>query len=183
MHEVEQKFPVTDSQALAAQLTSHGAVWFDPIEQVDTYFAHPSRDFATTDEALRIRRVRNENFVTYKGPKLDLLTKTRRELELPIAPGSSGCEQFGELLMLLGFRPVAEVRKSRRPGRLPWKGETVEIALDEVDGVGSYFELEILSEEAHLEWARQTLLSLAEALSLPAPERRSYLQLLLARRA
>ena len=44
----------------------------------------PCRDFAQTDEALRIRTVGDTSFVTYKGPKLDATTKTRRELELPL---------------------------------------------------------------------------------------------------
>ena len=53
----------------------------EPAEQVDTYFSHPARDFAATDEALRIRSIDQENFVTYKGPKLDATTKTRREID------------------------------------------------------------------------------------------------------
>jgi len=178
-HEVEQKFPVADAASLVASLTLQGAAWRDPIEQVDTYFAHPSRDFAQTDEALRIRRVGNENFVTYKGPKLDALTKTRRELEFLLATGPMRHEQFGELLEALGFRRVADVRKVRRPGTLHWSGQPVELALDEVDGVGTYFEAELSANEGELDRARQALLDLARVLALPPPERRSYLELLL----
>ena len=178
-HEVEQKFPLADPVAMIARLTEHGASWREPIEQVDTYFAHPSRDFAKTDEALRIRRTGDQNFVTYKGPKLDSLTKTRRELELSVGTGSTGYEQFAELLVALGFRRVADVCKMRRPGVLSYRGQSVEIALDQVDQVGSYLELEISADEAGLDQARRTLLELSADLSLPAPERRSYLELLL----
>src|SRR5690606_37654429 len=116
-------------------LSALGVAWKEPIEQVDSYFAHPARDFAQPDEALRIRRVGEQNFVTYKGPKLDPQTKTRRELELPLLAGSVGFEQFGQLLELLGFGRVADVRKFRRPGELVWRGQPVEIAFDEVDQV------------------------------------------------
>ena len=51
----------------------------------DTYYQHPCRDFSRTDEALRIR-VRRFNghfeaFLTYKGPKIDEVSKTREEIE------------------------------------------------------------------------------------------------------
>ena len=48
-------------------------------EHVDTYYNHPSRDFAETREALRIRRVDGVPMVTYKGTKLPGEVKARRE--------------------------------------------------------------------------------------------------------
>src|SRR5262245_49585825 len=82
--EVEQKHRVDDPDALIQTLATRGAALGPAIEQADTYFAHPSRDFAKTDEALRIRMVAGDGVVTFKGPKLDATTKTRREIELPI---------------------------------------------------------------------------------------------------
>src|SRR4051794_13543350 len=69
-YEVEQKHRVTDKPALIARLRERGCSLEEPIQQSDQYFAHPCRDFAATDEALRIRVVGDESFVTYKGPKL-----------------------------------------------------------------------------------------------------------------
>ena len=91
MFEVEQKFRVDGFAEIETHLARLGAEIENPIEQVDTYFAHPQRDFAATDEALRIRQVGDENFVTYKGPKIDSQTKTRREIELPFASGELFC--------------------------------------------------------------------------------------------
>ena len=116
MHfEVEQKHRVDDVAALDARLAERGVTLGPPVEQSDQYFAHPCRDFARTDEALRIRTVGEASFVTYKGPKLDATTKTRRELELPLDPSDADGSQFAELLTALGFTPVATVRKQRRP--------------------------------------------------------------------
>ena len=120
-YEVENKFPVTDLSRLTEQLEALGAQFDEVIDQVDMYFAHPVRDFAVTDEALRIRRIGDTNLITYKGPKIDQATKTRRELELPLAAGAERVEQYAELLVALGFRTVAEVRKRRRTGQLDWQ--------------------------------------------------------------
>ena len=181
--EVEQKFPVADAKALVAEMARRGWGFGAPIAQADMYFNHPSRDFAVTDEALRIRCVGESNFVTYKGPKLDPTTKTRRELELPIAGGSQGRTEFGELLMTLGFRMVASVVKTRRPAHMPWHGRDVEIVLDDVTGLGTFAELELVVPAEQMAEAKEAILSLAIELKLGPSERRSYLEMLLASRS
>ena len=180
-YEVEQKFPVGDLAGLEARLTSLGATIHESVRQVDRYFAHPSRDFAATDEALRIRRVGERNFVTYKGPKIDTATKTRREIERPIEPGAAGAAALAELLEALGFRAVAQVRKQRRRAVIPWQGRQVEGALDEVDTLGTFVELELTADEQQLPAAQAAIRSLADHLGLSGSQRRSYLELLLER--
>jgi adenylate cyclase class 2 len=177
--EVEQKFALADQEKLIQELSSLGAVFGSADEQIDRYFAHPSRDFARTDEALRIRQTPEGNFITYKGPKLDQETKTRRELELPLPAGREGAEAFAALLKALGFRPVAEVRKRRRRAELTWQGFPVEISLDEVEGVGRFVELEVAAGRETLDSARSAVAALAQHLGLVHGERRSYLELLL----
>jgi adenylate cyclase class 2 len=176
--EVEQKFPVADLAEVERRLVELGASVGPPVEQVDLYFAHPVRDFALTDEALRIRRVADESFITYKGSKIDAATKTRREIELPLSGGAAALGPWRELLEALGFRPVAEVVKRRRTGRLEWEGRQVEVALDEVEPIGQFVELEIGADEAEVQPARNCLASLSARLGLGPGERRSYLELL-----
>src|SRR5438067_687125 len=101
-YEVEQKHRVTNTDELLARLSGRGVIVGEAIEQLDQYFAHPCRDFAKTDEALRIRTVGDKSFVTYKGPKLDTTTKTRHELELPLDPQDATGSRFAELLSALG---------------------------------------------------------------------------------
>ena len=181
MHlEVEQKYRVASLADIRQCLVKLGAALAPPIEQADTYFAHPARDFARTDEALRLRRVGETNYITYKGPKLDRETKTRRELELPLPAGTKSFDQYTELLLALGFGQVATVRKRREPGRLTWEGLSLEIALDSVQGLGDFVELEIGTEESNLAAAKSAIAGLSRQLGLTASERRSYLELLLA---
>jgi adenylate cyclase class 2 len=181
--EVEQKFRVQDLARVQRQVTAQGAAFASSVEQVDRYYAHPVRDFGQTDEALRIRRVGTANLITYKGPKLDPQTKTRREIELALPPGDEAFSQIASLLEALGFRVVAGVRKQRRVAQLQWRGFPIEVALDEVDGLGQFVELETAADEAQLEDAKSAVGSLGQFLGLQGNERRSYLELLLLSRA
>jgi adenylate cyclase, class 2 len=83
------------------------------------------------------------------------------------------------LLAALGFRPVATVRKQRRRFDLDFKGHRVEGALDDVERVGTFVELELPASDEGLEAAKQAIRELAEELCLGPSERRSYLELLL----
>ena len=182
-YEVEQKHPVSDVDAIVSRLRDHDASFDAPIEQKDQYFVHPCRNFAATDEALRIRTVGNSSFVTYKGPKLDATTKTRREIELPLDPEDHDGSRFAELLAALGFQPVAVVQKQRRPFRIVADSHEVEGALDAVVGLGSFVELELQADDATLDAAERTIIQLASELNLGPSERRSYLEMLLEKKS
>jgi adenylate cyclase, class 2 len=177
--EVEQKFRVADRQALEQRLAALGAKMLETVEQVDRYYAHPSRDFAQTDEALRLRRVGHDNYMTYKGPKLDDTTKTRREIEIPLAADEAVADDAGKLLQALGFGPVAEVRKFRTPWTLDWQGQSVGISFDQIRELGDFIELEIVTSKRDMATARDAIGSLATHLGLTRGERLSYLELLM----
>lgn len=178
-YEVEQKHVVAGFETVEAKLAAMGATIGPPQEELDLYFAHPVRDFAHTDEALRIRRKGSKTLITYKGPKIDKTTKTRRELELPLGNQPETPDQWRELLEVLGFEAVVEVRKERRKADVAWQGEVVALTLDDVCKVGTFIELEIETDEAGVERAKSRLATLADELGLVGSERRSYLELLL----
>lgn len=179
-YEVEMKFPVDDLTVLARRLEQLGATVGEAQSEVDVYFAHPARDFARSDEALRIRRKGRLSFVTYKGPKIDETTKTRREIDLALPSQAGTAEAWTELFEGLGFRRVGEVRKSRRKAAVRRDRWQVEGSLDEVEGLGTFAELELIAEEDQIEPAKACICSLAKELGLEQSERRSYLELLLA---
>ena len=117
--------------------------------------------------------------MTYKGPKLDPQTKTRTEIEVPLAPGQEALEAMSQLLTNLGYHSVAVVQKIRRVFRTNKEGFGLEICLDEVTDVGRFAELEILAPDDRLDEARRVLQAAAAELGLTQSERRSYLELLL----
>ncbi len=178
MYEVELKFRLIDADSFVARLVAAGAQAGPVADQRDLYFNHPARDFERTDEAFRIRTVGNRHVVTYKGAVVDSQTKTRREIEVDLA-GDGAYEKFAEMLQLLGFRAVREVRKHRQTYRLAGPDREYEIAVDNVHDLGLFAEFETLADEAGRAAAVTAILAFVSQFQLPPPERKSYLRLLL----
>lgn len=181
-YEVEVKYRDVDHDALRRALATIGAAEGATVDEEDSYLNHPARDFATTNEAFRIRRVGDDARVTYKGPKEAGPTKTREEIEVPFAPGRS--EDLARVFDRLGFRHVAVVRKRRTPFSLTFEGRPLEITLDRAEGLGDFAEVEALADgRDDLPAAQHAVLNLARALGLTAVEPRSYLRMLLEKHA
>ncbi len=181
MLEVEMKFTGVRIRELEEELKARGARQVGAVDETDHYLNGPDRDFARTDEAFRLRRLGEDNFLTYKGPKTDRQTKTRTEIEVALAPGTQPAEAFLQMAALLGYRPSGIVKKQRKIYQFEEAGQQIQVCLDRVEGLGEFAELEILAPESQFETARQALLALAGKLALTASERRSYLELLLER--
>ncbi len=148
--EVETKIVLPSCDLLKVveeRLRVLGAVYEESVAEEDTYYQHPCRDFAKTDEALRIRRINGRYELTYKGPKRVIAgSKAREEITIQLPSAS----QAPRLLEALGFRPVAVVYKHRAYYRL---GDIV-ISLDEVEGLGCFLEAEYRGKGGPEEAAR-----------------------------
>ena len=92
-------------------------------------------------------------------------------------------DQMLRLFANLGFRPVAVIRKLRRPFHLVFQGRAIEVVLDVAEGLGEFAEVEaIAASEADLAAAQGVVLALGRALGLTEVEPRSYLRMTLERR-
>ena len=174
MYEVEVKVRA-DHDAVRGALAAVGAEPGETVEQADTYYDAPHREFAETDEALRVRRVsadgETEARVTYKGPKVDAKSKTREEIETGVADG----DDAAAICEALGFSPAATVEKTRTYYALA----DYTVVLDDVDGLGEFVEVE--TESADVEAAREGAFKVLRSLGLDPGEqvRTSYLGLLI----
>ncbi|WP_254822688.1 class IV adenylate cyclase [Haloglomus halophilum] len=187
MYEVELKVRA-DHDRVRERLAEVEATDAGGVTQVDTYYDAPHRDFASTDEALRLRRETPTDTVdedtdtradgatvtklTYKGPLVEAESKTRREHETEVLDD----DEAMAILSGLGFEPAATVEKHRRFFR--YEGYTV--TLDRVDGLGEFVEVE--TEAEAVEAAREGAIAVMAELGLDPDEqiRTSYLGLLLA---
>lgn len=172
MLEIEIKAKISGREELRKKLLALGAKREGSETQEDIYFAHPERDFAKTDEALRLRRSGGEFFLTYKGPKIDNVTKTREEHEVKILSPESA----KEILLRLGFREALKLKKRREHYSL---GE-YSIALDSVEGLGEFVEVEKRANS----YSPDELIEFLKKLGIgkESVERKSYLELLLEKR-
>ncbi len=170
--EIELKIKASHDD-IKSKLGQHDAEEIRDIHQVDRYFNAPDRDFAETDEALRIREMNNEYYLTYKGPKLDNETKSRKELET----GIKNDGVMTSILQELGFSEVLKVEKDRVCYRL----NDVYVFLDHVKGLGEYIEVEVIDKETPLETGKQKIKKQARKLGLdPAKSiQKSYMELIL----
>ena len=135
MIEIEVKASVTDPKQMERSIIELGATPIGIEAQADTYYNAPYRDFGKTDEALRIRVQDGKSTLTYKGPKMDTISKTRKEVQTEI----QDLDNMGNILSSLGFFPVATVSKKRKNFRI---GDFY-ISLDEVRNLGNFIEVEI----------------------------------------
>src|SRR5271157_1288946 len=178
--EVEVKYRAVDHDQLVQRLVEMGAITGEMVDHEDIYLSHPARDFAQTGEAFRIRRLGQENRIPLKGPRRSGPNKTREEIEIPVAAGPDQFRRLLSLLVNLGFRPVATVRKRRESFHLTFHEHELEIALDTAERLGPFAEIETLaSGEADLPAAQQAVLTLAGTLGLTEVEPRSYLRMVL----
>jgi len=169
--EVEAKFPYREG--VEEKVKEIAELIIEKFEH-DIYFSHPCRDFASSDEALRIRQDVEGITLTYKGPKVDVETKSREEVKLKV----ENFEAAKQILEKLGFRAVAEVKKLRRIYSLC---EAI-ICLDDVEGLGKFVEIEVEADNID---AKEKVFSIAEQLGYSRNEsiRDSYLELILQKKS
>ncbi|RRJ33465.1 class IV adenylate cyclase [Halocatena pleomorpha] len=183
MYEVEVKVKASHDRA-QSRLANSDATHTGTVKQTDTYYDAPHREFAATDEALRIRTERTldretgtTTRLTYKGPRIDDESKTRAEIETGVASH----EQLADILENLGFAPVATVEKTRDRYAI----DAYTVTLDVVTDLGTFVEVETELEpdattEA-IEAARDRAFSLLREFGFDPEKgiRTSYLGLLL----
>jgi len=179
MIEVEIKLPIKDKSQLKTNLIALGFEKGKIVRESDIYFNSENYDLRERDSALRIRTckdIQNNNMVTavtYKGPKLDHVSMTRKEIETEI----SDAKAFLEIFKGMGFYPLSPVQKLRQYYHL---GDMI-ACVDSVERLGDFLELEVLTfKEEEKELALQQIKEVLEKLGHDISEtiRTSYLSML-----
>jgi adenylate cyclase class 2 len=172
MIEVEIKVRIKNKEEIAEKLKKLGFKFIKKKFQEDIYFNGIDRDFRKTDEALRIRDDNGTYYVTYKGPKIDRISKTREEIEVRI----DDKEKMRMIFKKLGFREVRPIRKVREI----YKKDDITASIDDVEGLGLFLELEKnIYNINEKDEALKELMEILKALNISRDNtiRKSYLEL------
>lgn len=177
MIEVEIKAKIENPKYEIEKLDKLGAKYSHTERQHDIYFNAPDKDYKKTDEALRIRKIPKndtefEKILTYKGPKLNDISKTRKEIEVKI----SSITKMSEILENLGFKKSATVDKIRRI----FTYENYTITIDKLEKLGTYMEIEdVVSDDENIDEICDNIMEIFKKLDITDNfERTSYLELL-----
>lgn len=173
MLEVESKFRSPGNDKVEKALVKLGAKKISGGPMEDIYFSHPARDFGKTDEALRLRKMDGGAELTYKGPRMNIERAKGRE-EITIGAENPLAAQM--IVERLGFEEFCIVKKTRSS----YLFDKLRVELDDVEGLGEFVELEVLTESP--ERGTELLETIRKELSLEKLEQRTYLELILEKR-
>ena len=192
MIEVEIKVRISNPELMRIKFKKNQGVYKFSLVHEDTYFNMPKglRDFKQTDEALRLRKSLkfniNENnkdqeieyFLTYKGKKIDISTKTREEIDLII----EDLEKMKKILNILGFQKVLTVKKERELYEFEFKNYSIEALIDYLPILKQHFiEVEYLTDSLEkIEESQKILFDFLNLLGIKKEESisKSYLELI-----
>jgi adenylate cyclase class 2 len=141
--EIEAKLKVDTLQKIENKLRELGAEFAAEQLQTDNLFDDTSSTLTNSDRCLRLRRQVVDGdtrfFLTYKGAKEKSNYKKRQEIEIEVSDANS----MEKLLSVLGYEMKLSVEKKRRL----WRIGGCEIALDYLETLGNFVEIEGPDEE------------------------------------
>jgi adenylate cyclase class 2 len=141
MKEIEVKARLKHVDQIIKKLTTLECVLSEPIRQIDTVYAKiigTVDEYLKNDHFLRIREKSDGRFIfTVKKPlSKSVLTKSEHEIEVKNA------KELEQAIFLMGYQAANRVVKLRRTAHF---GE-FEICIDDVEGLGSFIEIEKMSD-------------------------------------
>ncbi|MFA5777993.1 MAG: class IV adenylate cyclase [Candidatus Paceibacterota bacterium] len=139
-YEVEVKARVKNFDEIIPKLKELGCVLSEPIMQDDYIFNQKGIDLYKGHGDLSVLRIREQDkkiIFTLKKNRSNELDCIEKEIEV------NDKNTLKEIIELLGFESNVEVHKKR----IKTNYKDYEICLDEVDGLGTYIEVEKMSDE------------------------------------
>lgn len=143
----------------------------------DYYFNHPCRNFAESDEALRLRKrncsLSRSYVLTYKGPRESDLSKVKIREEIEVFFDEKELSSILTIFEKLGFKLITHFNKKREI----YSGRGLSASIDLLHGVGYYLELELEAqgERGYFENIVQELIKKLGAV----PVEKTYLEICL----
>ena len=165
MKEIEVKAKLRNRQGVIEQLTRLGCAFTEPVAQRDTVYAEKLgslETFRSNRLFLRLRTVNgSKTLLTLKQPKSNSLDKLEYETEVASA------EEEENMLTLMGYQRGVVVSKTR----ITTHYQGYEICIDEVAGLGSFIEMEKLTEAGAAEEIQNEMFAFLVSLGITPEDR------------
>ena len=165
MKEIEVKAKLSDRKSVIEKLSSLGYIFTEPVKQKDMVFAKEVgtlEKYNSNEVFLRIREINEGKILfTVKKPLTNLLEKYEYEVEV------SSKDEMVKAIELIGFKLAVNTDKSR----ITTRHNGCEICIDEIDGLGSFIEMEKMSENADIKKTQDELFAFLLSIGVKAEDR------------
>lgn len=165
--EIEVKARVSNLAELTKKLEGLGVTLSEPIIQHDETFTDENhgdyKEFVSGRNILRIRENDGKFIFTLKQSLSNELDSIEKETEI------TNPKEFRDALILMGYKPAVEIHKVRRKA----KYRDYEICLDEVKELGSFIEVEKMTDE-DTEKVQDELFAFLESLGVSKENRETH---------
>ncbi len=163
--EIEVKAKLNNAEDVINKLKELGCVLSESVSQHDTIFVDDNYgvfdEFQPDKNLLRIRETGSKFVLTLKQPKSNEQDAIEHETEIQDA------SEMKEILQHMGLHEAVQVHKMRRKTHYnDW-----EICLDEVEGLGSFIEVEKIADDPNIESVQNELFDFLKSLGIK-PENR-----------
>ena len=148
--EIEQKFYFKDIKSLYDLLSKNNLTKKESenISDSDEYFTDIDSEYIKNRTCLRIRKTNNKNMeITFKGKSVsfsNFYAKSENNINIDINDYSNLVDMLGSL----GFYSYTTVTKSREVYNKTEDNIEYNVMIDKVEGIGSFIEFELLSDES-----------------------------------
>jgi len=165
MKEIEIKAVLKNKEMVMQKLTSLGCVFEAPVVQNDTVYTKnvgSLKEFRTNDVFLRIRVKNNSKILfTVKKRMANDLDAIEYEVEV------NSREEMENALLIMGYKEAVRINKTR----IVTHYNNCEICIDDVENLGSFIEMEKLTEEGDSEKIQEELFQFFELLGIRREDR------------
>ena len=163
--EIEVKARAEDLKLIGRNLEKIGCVLSKPLTQRDIIFVVANygnfTEFQPGKNILRIRESGGKFLLTLKQPQSNELDCIEHETEI------ADPDEMKRVLLLMGYQEIVRVNKTRiKTNHNGW-----EICLDELEGLGSFIEVEKIAEEENAEAIQNELFGFLKTLGIKKENR------------
>ena len=143
--ELEAGYKLTDFENILKKIEEYGYKFNYKMTEQDTYYTDKELEFIKNRICLRTRKINNESLELTFKPKSDANTEKYGKKEVNIQLKVDDLEDIKFIIKNLGYEEYVSFIKHRTVYSKDEFGFEHNIMLDEIEGVGYFAELELIS--------------------------------------